>query len=811
MGDFFGQVALPDYSNALLSLAGAQQDAAKTNVLWNQANTGQQDLADRATLRDLAGGLTARAPNALGTAAALGASGQGAVGVLSTMDAQTAQAKLAQLQFNQNLISFPGGGGAPPAAVPAGGSSGIEAALGQGEGGNKPGVVNGQGYSGQFQFGTGRLTDLGMYQPAQGENPNGNQWQGTFSVPGMPQVQTYQQFLASPDAQRVAMHVHVGDILQQVANTPGANQYNPMGLVAVAHLGGVGGMQKFVATGGQYNPADANGTKLSDYYNRYSQVGGAQQLAQDHGHPGGPIPGWQWPGQGGQQQPAAPVQVASAAGTNGMPHTATDAAPGGPVTSSTPQQVQDLMATLRTRQAGPGGAGAGPSLPQAAAPAQGQDAPPSMAAPAALPPSGYMDAGISRTPVVPGVTSQQSAPSAPTRAAPGQNALLPVAGPAPSPMQPNALLQLAGGQQPGTVPPPAPGARQPGTVQNGNGPPLVSSTPGSPPSGMASPSGAPPGSMQQPGVTFARTGAGKFVTEGLPPGYGLARMPDGSTGVAMLPGAAPTSRGIPVQTAGGTAIMGPEGQRGPVVPFSGRPEQEKAYNADIERTGQITQAAQTAQANMPRLNEVADLAQQLATGPTADVRARAAAYLEQAGVGPDAIQRFTGMPSGAAAQEFTKLNLTLAGAASKGDVGSNNGIQSVQLYQQANPGLALLPDANKRITNMMRVSSQATQDYAQGALQHFGTNEQQFLGGGNYTPLTSFNRQWQAQNNPQVYAAATGILNGDPFAKWSARLNGADEGQRAAQIAARVDPNAMVPGRNGGGIPARQFLQMQGR
>ncbi len=92
-------------------------------------------------------------------------------------------------------------------------------------------------------------------------------------------------------------------------------------------------------------------------------------------------------------------------------------------------------------------------------------------------------------------------------------------------------------------------------------------------------------------------------------------------------------------------------------------------------------------------------------------------------------------------------------------------------------------------------------------LQHFDQNEQQFLGGKQYAPLTSFNHQWQAQNNPQVYAAATGILNGDSFDKWRARLSSPDEGQRAAQIAARIDPNVMIPARNGGGIPARQFLQ----
>jgi hypothetical protein len=48
--------------------------------------------------------------------------------------------------------------------------------------------------------------------------------------------------------------------------------------MAVAHLGGVEGMRRFVATNGEYNPADGNGTRLSDYYRRFSAApqGGGQ-------------------------------------------------------------------------------------------------------------------------------------------------------------------------------------------------------------------------------------------------------------------------------------------------------------------------------------------------------------------------------------------------------------------------------------------------------------------------------------------------------------------------------------------------------
>lgn len=157
-----------------------------------------------------------------------------------------------------------GGTGAP--------SGGYQDALGTAESGNQPGAVNPLGYSGLYQMGAGRLADLGMYQPAQGENLKANQWKGAFNIPGFPDVKTQQDFLKSPAAQRVAFNAHVQNIDNAIAATPGADQMNRNGLQAVAHLGGVGGMQKFVQTNGQYNPADANGTHLSDYYARFSRL-----------------------------------------------------------------------------------------------------------------------------------------------------------------------------------------------------------------------------------------------------------------------------------------------------------------------------------------------------------------------------------------------------------------------------------------------------------------------------------------------------------------------------------------------------------
>ena len=60
--------------------------------------------------------------------------------------------------------------------------------------------------------------------------------------------------------------------LDKVIDTIGDEvaDYDCDGLRAVAHLGGKSGMKKYVRTKGQYNPSDALGTSLSDYYAKFS-------------------------------------------------------------------------------------------------------------------------------------------------------------------------------------------------------------------------------------------------------------------------------------------------------------------------------------------------------------------------------------------------------------------------------------------------------------------------------------------------------------------------------------------------------------
>jgi hypothetical protein len=672
------------------------------------------------------------------------------------------------------------------------------------------GKVNAGGYAGNFQFGAPRLAQLGLYAPAAGEIGADGKWNGQmggqFNIPGFPQVKTKADFLANPNAQRAAFGVQVADIDAAIAQTPGADKFDHNGLRAVAQLGGPDGMQKFVATGGAYDPADRNGTHLSDYYRKFSGPGGAAGLQQAHGHPDGPLP--------------------QTAGNPGTVQVAGPGAPTGSIPAPGTQGVDDVLTRLRSGQGppplpqaaaapapapAPAPAAAAPPAPPAAGGAAPAPAGPPLSWPAAMGPggSGMVFTGPPGSAAPP--AAAPAAPAAAPPAIPNPNALLSVGEPASAAAPQNQLMPAASAAAP---------AAQPQLMPAASAQPPAASAPSTPGQPMMAPIRA-----LLPGETRLYI-PGKGPAPGPTAGYQLTRMPDGSYAQIRMPGTPPNieyqksedeiigidkdtnqvvsrvpitsgARVTSTPTAGGTELSQP-GQPSRLIPYGGRPEQADAYKADLPRVEALTTAAQSAQGSMPRLNEMADLASQLATGGAApELRAKAAALLEQMGASPDSIKAFTGMESGAAAQLFTKLAISTAGAAAKADVGANNGIQSTQLYQSANPGMNLLPDANKRVTNMMRVSAQQIQDYAQAALQHFGTNESTFLAGGNYAPLTTFNRTWLAQSNPQIGAGAIGILNGDPADKWMAGLKTPAEVAAAKAMAARVDPNVSVPGPSG--------------
>lgn len=199
----------------------------------------------------------------------------GAFGTLSRLQGQAAiqnaigpLASLPPAQAHQYMQDLQRGTGVPPQ-------------LAQAESGGRPDAVNQFGYAGKYQFGAPRLADLGVYKPGPGEDLSTwsktgreGKWTGEFNIQGFPQVKTLQDFLANPKAQEAVMQQQVQRANQEISarnldrflgQTVGGTVVTRPGLVAMIHLGGPGSAQSYLESGGQVNPADANGTTVGAY------------------------------------------------------------------------------------------------------------------------------------------------------------------------------------------------------------------------------------------------------------------------------------------------------------------------------------------------------------------------------------------------------------------------------------------------------------------------------------------------------------------------------------------------------------------
>ena len=111
-------------------------------------------------------------------------------------------------------------------------------------------LEDGRTFTGLWQMGQARLSD---YRKATGAK---------F---------TQDEFKQDEQLQQKVADWHFTDIEAAIDGLGSeADGYDRDGLKAVAHLSGVGGMRKYVRTKGQYNPSDALGTSLSDYYAKFS-------------------------------------------------------------------------------------------------------------------------------------------------------------------------------------------------------------------------------------------------------------------------------------------------------------------------------------------------------------------------------------------------------------------------------------------------------------------------------------------------------------------------------------------------------------
>ena len=111
-------------------------------------------------------------------------------------------------------------------------------------------IEDGKRYVGALQFGDARLQDY--------KNATGSSF-------------TQDEFKANSVLQDKVAAWHIADIDKTIDGL-GINTdvYDRDGLRAVAHLGGKGGMKKFVRSNGEYNPSDELGTSLQDYYDKFA-------------------------------------------------------------------------------------------------------------------------------------------------------------------------------------------------------------------------------------------------------------------------------------------------------------------------------------------------------------------------------------------------------------------------------------------------------------------------------------------------------------------------------------------------------------
>jgi Protein of unknown function (DUF3262)/Transglycosylase SLT domain len=138
-------------------------------------------------------------------------------------------------------------------------------AIAQRESAQNPNAVNQFGYLGLYQMGCPALRDTGYM--------NANcQWTGRDGIT------TNQQFLANPNVQTAAINLY--NQLQWgyirnlgldrfVGQTVGGIPVTQSGLIAGAHLVGVGNLQNWLNSGGASVPRDGNGVPITQYVSQF--------------------------------------------------------------------------------------------------------------------------------------------------------------------------------------------------------------------------------------------------------------------------------------------------------------------------------------------------------------------------------------------------------------------------------------------------------------------------------------------------------------------------------------------------------------
>jgi hypothetical protein len=207
----------------------------------------------------------------------------------------------------------------------------------------------------------------------------------------------------------------------------------------------------------------------------------------------------------------------------------------------------------------------------------------------------------------------------------------------------------------------------------------------------------------------------------------------------------------------------------------------------------ISDAGRAAQQDNLRVKEMQDILQHADTGPGTENAAKFRAWIAR--WMPGELSRWDGsganLSNPAAIEMFQKLGFVGAVTQERGST-PRGGYQATKMFQQFNPGAQLLTSSNQGLLAQRMIANQAEADYAQGAQDHYNTQRERLKSPEqDYEPLTSFDAKWQAQRNPQVYAAAIGALGGQDPEMWARGLS-KDEIQRVKDVVSRADPNAVI-------------------
>ena len=171
-----------------------------------------------------------------------------------------------------------------PSSVPTVASTGV---VDVGEFGERMGIlesngnytiVNSFGYLGKYQMGECALMDAGLYS-GDASGCRDQDWAGSWT--GIYGVHSVDSYLTTADAQDYAFHRFTSANWAEIRSR-GLDRYIGMningtlitaaGLLAGAHLGGVGGVEAFLLSGGLEDRGDAYGSHISHYINMFNGI-----------------------------------------------------------------------------------------------------------------------------------------------------------------------------------------------------------------------------------------------------------------------------------------------------------------------------------------------------------------------------------------------------------------------------------------------------------------------------------------------------------------------------------------------------------